>query len=49
VVKDHVDVMAQHEIEERKVQEELEAVRVENAQIREQIRDACHSTDQKKK
>lgn len=34
VIRDHVDVMSQYEIEERKMQEEIEAIRVENAQIR---------------
>ena len=35
VVKDHVDLLAAHELEERKVQEELEAVREENFAMRE--------------
>lgn len=34
VIRDHVDVMSQYEVEERKMQEEIEAVRVENMQLR---------------
>jgi len=34
VVKDHVDLMAQYEVEERKVQEEVEAIRLENLGLR---------------
>lgn len=49
VIKDHVDVMSQYEIEERKMQEEIEAIRVENMQIRDQIREVSKSSEQKKK
>lgn len=34
VIRDHVDVMSQYEVEERKIQEEIEAIRIENAQIK---------------
>jgi hypothetical protein len=49
VIKDHVDVMCQFECEERKIQEEIEAMRVENMQLREQIREVSKSAEQKKK
>ena len=34
VVKDHVDCLATHELEERRQQEELEQIRQENAAMR---------------
>ena len=40
VVKDHVDSLSTHELEERRQQEELEQIRQENAAMREQIRQA---------
>lgn len=49
MIKDHVELMSQFEIEERKMQEEVEATRVENSQLREQIRDISKQTDTKKK
>ena len=35
VVKDHVDSLSSHELEERKMQEELEQIRLENMAMRE--------------
>jgi len=49
VIKDHVDVMGQFECEERKMQEEIESMRVENMQLREQIREVSKSAEQRKK
>ena len=52
VVKDHVDVLAAHEQEERKQQEELEQIRQENHSMREQVRQtslATHKTKTKAK
>jgi hypothetical protein len=37
--------MVQFEAEERKVQEEIEALRVENMHIRDQIRDVARTAD----
>lgn len=44
VVKDHVDSLSSHELEERKMQEELEQIRLENMAMREQIRTATLTT-----
>ena len=44
VVKDHVDSLSAHELEERKMQEELEQIRLENMAMREQIRTATLTT-----
>ena len=41
--------MAQYEVEERKLQEEIESVRVENVALREQIKQISQKTDLKKK
>ena len=41
--------MSQFEIEERKMQEEIEAIRLENMQMRDQIRVVAKSSEQKKK
>lgn len=41
--------MAQYEVEERKLQEEIENIRVENVGLREQIRQISNKTDVKKK
>ncbi|CDW87267.1 UNKNOWN [Stylonychia lemnae] len=49
VIRDHVDVMSQYEVEERKIQEEIEAMRIENTQIKDQIREIHKSSEQKKK
>lgn len=49
IIRDHVDLMSQYEVEERKTQEEIESIRVENAQLREQIRQINKMTEQKKK
>ena len=49
MVRDHVDLMAQFELEERKMQEETEAVRVENAQMREQTRETSTKTEARKR
>ena len=38
VVRDHVDALSTHELNERRQQEELEQLRLENAAMREQIR-----------
>ena len=48
IVKDHVDTLAAHELEERRQQEELEQIRMENMAMREQIRQASLSTLQTK-
>jgi len=48
VVKDHVDVLAAHELEERKQQEELEQIRQENLAMREQVRNATLNTEKTK-
>ena len=48
VVKDHVDALSTHELEERRQQEELEQVRQENAAMREQIRQATFNTKKTK-
>lgn len=41
--------MTQFEAEERKMQEETEAIRIENSTIRDQIRDISSKADSKKK
>ena len=48
VVKDHVDCLSSHELEERKQQEELEQIRQENIAMREQIRSATLSKEKTK-
>ena len=48
MVKDHVDALSTHELEERRQQEELEQVRQENAAMREQIRQATFNTKKSK-
>ncbi len=48
VIKDHVDALAAHELEERRQQEELEQIRQENLAMREQIRSASLCTLQTK-
>lgn len=45
VIRDHVDLMSQYEVEERKTQEEIESVRQENSQLREQIRQISKMTE----
>lgn len=49
IVRDHVEQMAQFEAEERKMQEETEEIRVENALLRDQIRDISCKANSKKK
>ena len=49
VIRDHVDLISQYEVEERQTQEEIEAMRVENSQLREQIRQIGKLTEKKKK
>ncbi|MFO0116187.1 MAG: hypothetical protein ACK521_00700 [bacterium] len=39
-MRDHVDILATHELEERRQQEELEQIRQENYQMREMVRQA---------
>ena len=41
--------MVQYEIEERNIQEEIETVRIENMEIRDQIRNISANTESKKK
>lgn len=41
--------MTQFEAEERKMQEETEAIRIENSTLRDQIRDISSKADSKKK
>ena len=48
VVKDHVDALTTHELQERRKQEELEQLRQENAAMREQIRTATLQTKKTK-
>ena len=49
LAKDHVELAAQFEAEERRLQEETEAVRAENAQLREQIRAVAARAEAKKR
>ncbi|TNV79569.1 hypothetical protein FGO68_gene13151 [Halteria grandinella] len=49
VVRDHVECMVQFEAEERKLQEETEAIRIENAELRDQIRDISNKAESKKR
>jgi len=37
VVRDHIDCLTQHELEERRMQEELESLRAGNLAMRRQI------------
>lgn len=48
IVKDHVDALSAHELEERKQQEELEQIRQENMLMREQIRNATLESEKTK-
>ena len=48
MVRDHVDLISSFEVEERKIQEEIESVRVENAQIRDQVREITRTTSLRK-
>ena len=48
VVRDHVDALSTHELDERRQQEELEQLRLENASMREQIRSATENTQKTK-
>ncbi len=48
-MRDHVELMAQYEAEERRVQEETEAVRQENSGLRDQIREIARQAETKKK
>ena len=48
VVRDHVDALSTHELNERRQQEELEQLRLENASMREQIRQATENTQKTK-
>ena len=44
MIRDHVDTLATHELEERKQQEELEQIRQENLAMRELVRQATESS-----
>lgn len=44
LVRDHVDTLATHELDERRQQEELEAIRQENLAMREMIRQATEKS-----
>ena len=44
LVRDHVDVLSTHELEERRQQEELEQIRQENYQMREMVRQATEKS-----
>ena len=48
VVKDHVDCLSSHELDERRQQEELEQIRLENMAMREQIRNATLTKEKAK-
>lgn len=48
-MRDHVELMTSFEAEERRLQEETEATRVENTLLRDQIRDIAKQADSKKK
>ena len=49
IIRDHVDLACEFEAEERKLQEEIEAVRLENLQLRQQIVQVSSKTQQAKK
>lgn len=48
LVRDHVEQLSQFEADERRLQEETEAVRLENALLRDQIRDVAGRAEHKK-
>ena len=48
-MRDHVELMSHYEADERRIQEETEAVRQDNAGLRDQIREIARQTESKKK